>query len=34
MPGVIADGGCRDVEFLIEMGGYARYATPRDIVGY
>jgi 4-hydroxy-4-methyl-2-oxoglutarate aldolase len=36
VPGVIADGGCRDVEFLIEMGFpvYARYATPRDIVGY
>src|ERR1044072_8614672 len=36
VPGVIADGGCRDVEFLMEMGFpvYARYATPRDIVGY
>ena len=36
VPGVIADGGCRDVEFLIEMGFsvYARYAMPRDIVGY
>lgn len=36
VPGVIADGGVRDVEFLIEMGFpvYARYATPRDIVGY
>src|SRR5207253_8075977 len=36
VPGVVIDGGCRDVEFLIEMGFavYARYATPRDIVGY
>src|SRR5436853_265451 len=36
VPGVVADGGVRDVEFLIEMGFpvYARYATPRDIVGY
>ena len=35
VPGVVIDGGCRDVEFLIEMGFavYARYATPRDIVG-
>ena len=34
--GVVVDGGTRDVEFLIEMGFavYARYATPRDIVGY
>ena len=36
VPGVVVDGGCRDVEFLMEMGFpvYARYATPRDIVGY
>jgi 4-hydroxy-4-methyl-2-oxoglutarate aldolase len=36
VPGVVVDGGTRDVEFLIEMGFavYARYATPRDIVGY
>src|SRR5207237_1305698 len=36
VPGVVADGGVRDVEFLIEMGFpvYARYTTPRDIVGY
>jgi regulator of RNase E activity RraA len=35
VPGVIVDGGCRDVRFLVEMGFpvYARYATPRDIVG-
>jgi 4-hydroxy-4-methyl-2-oxoglutarate aldolase len=35
VPGVVIDGGVRDVEFLIEMGFavYARYATPRDIVG-
>ncbi len=34
--GVVIDGGTRDVEFLMEMGFpvYARYATPRDIVGY
>src|ERR1041384_1792519 len=36
VPGVIVDGGCRDVRFLVEMGFpvYARYATPRDIVGH
>ena len=36
VPGVIVDGGTRDIEFLIEMGFpvYARYATPRDVVGY
>ncbi len=36
VPGVIVDGGTRDVEFLMEMGFpvYARYATPRDVVGY
>ncbi len=34
--GCVIDGGVRDVSFLIEMGlpVYARYATPRDIVGY
>jgi len=34
--GVVTDGGCRDVEFLMEMGFpvYARYASPRDIVGH
>jgi regulator of RNase E activity RraA len=36
VPGVVVDGGTRDVEFLMGMGFpvYARYATPRDIVGY
>lgn len=36
VPGVVVDGGTRDVEFLIEMGFpvYARYATPRDVTGY
>jgi regulator of RNase E activity RraA len=36
VPGVVVDGGARDIEFLIEMGFpvYARYATPRDITGY
>jgi regulator of RNase E activity RraA len=36
VPGVIVDGGTRDVEFLMEMGFpvYARYTTPRDVVGY
>jgi 4-hydroxy-4-methyl-2-oxoglutarate aldolase len=36
VPGVVVDGGTRDVEFLMEMGFavYARYATPRDITGY
>src|SRR6185295_8839853 len=35
VPGVVVDGGARDIEFLMEMGFavYARYATPRDIVG-
>jgi 4-hydroxy-4-methyl-2-oxoglutarate aldolase len=34
--GCVIDGGVRDVSFLIDMGlpVYARYATPRDIVGY
>lgn len=36
VPGVIVDGGTRDVEFLMEMGFpvHARYVTPRDVVGY
>ncbi len=36
IPGVVIDGGVRDVEFLIDMKlpVYAHYATPRDIVGY
>jgi 4-hydroxy-4-methyl-2-oxoglutarate aldolase len=36
VPGVVVDGGTRDVEFLIAMGFpvYARYATPRDVTGY
>src|SRR5947208_7362594 len=36
VPGVVIDGGARDIEFLMEMGFavYARYATPRDITGY
>lgn len=36
VPGVVVDGGARDVAFLSEMGFpvYARYATPRDITGY
>lgn len=36
VPGVVIDGGTRDVEFLIEMGlpVYARYATPRNIAGH
>jgi len=36
VPGVVVDGGARDVEFLMEMGFavYARYVTPRDITGY
>src|ERR1041384_4601589 len=36
VPGVVIDGGCRDVEFLVAIVSavYARYATPRDIVGY
>lgn len=34
--GCVIDGGVRDVSFLIDMGlpVYARYTTPRDIVGY
>lgn len=36
VPGVVIDGGTRDVSFLIDMKlpVYARYTTPRDIVGY
>ena len=36
VPGVVVDGGTRDTEFLMEMGFpvYARYTTPRDVVGY
>jgi len=36
VPGVVVDGGSRDIEFLMEMGFpvYARYTTPRDITGY
>jgi 4-hydroxy-4-methyl-2-oxoglutarate aldolase len=34
--GYVADGGCRDVEFILELGFpvWCRYLTPRDIVGY
>jgi 4-hydroxy-4-methyl-2-oxoglutarate aldolase len=34
--GYVADGGCRDVEFILELGFpvWCRYFTPRDIVGY
>ena len=34
--GCIADGGIRDVEFLLRIGfqTWARFHTPRDIVGY
>jgi 4-hydroxy-4-methyl-2-oxoglutarate aldolase len=36
IPGCVIDGGVRDVSFLIgmKMPVYARYTTPRDIVGY
>jgi 4-hydroxy-4-methyl-2-oxoglutarate aldolase len=36
VPGCVIDGATRDVSFLIEMKMpiYARYTTPRDIVGY
>jgi regulator of RNase E activity RraA len=35
VPGYIVDGGCRDVEFLIEMNFpvFCRFNTPSDIVG-
>jgi regulator of RNase E activity RraA len=34
--GYVADGGCRDVSFILELGFpvWCRYLTPRDIVGY
>jgi 4-hydroxy-4-methyl-2-oxoglutarate aldolase len=34
--GYVADGGCRDVEFILEMDFpvWCRFLTPRDIVGY
>ncbi len=34
--GYVADGGCRDVGFILELGFpvWCRYFTPRDIVGY
>jgi len=34
--GYVADGGCRDVGFILELGWpvWCRYCTPRDIVGY
>jgi regulator of RNase E activity RraA len=36
VPGVVVDGGTRDIEFLMQMGFpvYARYATPRDVTGH
>ena len=34
--GYVADGGCRDVNFILELGFpvWCRYFTPRDIVGH
>ncbi len=34
--GYVADGGCRDVEFILQQGFpvWCRYFTPRDIVGH
>ena len=34
--GYVADGGCRDVNFVLELGFpvWCRYFTPRDIVGH
>jgi regulator of RNase E activity RraA len=34
--GYVADGGCRDVNFILELGFpvWCRYFSPRDIVGY
>jgi 4-hydroxy-4-methyl-2-oxoglutarate aldolase len=34
--GYVADGGCRDVDFILRLGlpVWCRYFTPRDIVGY
>ena len=36
VPGCVIDGASRDISFLIDMKMpvYARYTTPRDIVGY
>jgi len=36
MRGYVADGGCRDVNFIIEQNFpvWYRYHTPRDVVGY
>lgn len=34
--GYVADGGCRDVDFILKLGFpvWCRYFTPRDVVGY
>jgi regulator of RNase E activity RraA len=34
--GYVADGGCRDVDFILKLGFpvWCRYFTPRDIVGH
>ena len=34
--GYVADGGCRDVNFILKLGFpvWCRYFTPRDIVGH
>jgi regulator of RNase E activity RraA len=34
--GYVVDGGCRDVNFIIDMAFpvWYRYHTPRDVVGY
>jgi regulator of RNase E activity RraA len=34
--GCVADGGIRDVAFLLKLGfqAWSRFHTPRDIVGY
>jgi 4-hydroxy-4-methyl-2-oxoglutarate aldolase len=34
--GYVADGGCRDVNFILQLGFpvWCRYFTPRDIVGH
>ncbi len=36
VPGVIVDGGCRDVRFIRRIGlpVWSRYRTPRDVVNY
>jgi len=33
--GYVVDGGCRDVDFILEIGFpvFCRYTTPRDVVG-